>query len=284
MKIALSQFAPALGNIPKNLETHLEHIETAAEEGADLIVFPELSLTGYHLRDLAAEVALNPDRSPVFRKLRNESRRIAVIFGFVEETPRARGLVYNAAACLAGGKLLHIHRKVFLPTGGMFEEARFFAAGRSFSALSAPFGRTGLMICRDFLSAGSGYSLFADGAEIMIAISAAPGRGSSGKGAFTTSRMWELMGEAQAFFSTAFVVYCNRTGVEDGMTFAGGSFIYGPDGNLEARAAYLDDDFLLHDISLDAVASARRSRSFKREDRPDAVARSLERILRTDED
>lgn len=280
----MAQFSPALGNISRNLDLHLEHIEAASKSGADLIVFPELSLTGYHLRDLAADVALDPEKSPVFRKLRNESRRLAIVLGFVEETSRARGLVYNAAACLSAGKLLHVHRKVYLPTGGMFEEARFYAAGRSFSAFSAPFGRTGLLICRDFLSAGSSYCLFAGGAEIMIAISAAPGRGSAEGPAFATSRMWELMGEAVSFFSTAFVVYCNRTGVEDGMTFAGGSFIYGPAGDLVVQAPYLDDALILQDISMDEVRAARRTWSFKKDDRPEIAARSLERIVRSDDD
>ena len=118
----------------------------------------------------------------------------------------------------------------------------------------------------------------------MIVISAAPGRGMAEGDAFATSRMWELMGETISFFSTAFVVYCNRVGVEDGKTFAGGSFIFGPDGRLLAKAAELEEELVLADLPLDDIRAARKKWTFKRDDQPEIILQALERIVREDED
>ena len=96
--------------------------------------------------------------------------------------------------------------------------------------------------------------------------------------------MWELMGEAISYFSTAFVVYVNRVGIEDGVSFGGGSYIYGPSGKLLARAAYLDPEFLVHSIDLTAVREARTRWLFRRDEKPDVILRSLERVVRAPED
>ncbi len=280
MRVAIAQIAPVLGDVRRNLDLHLELMERARREKADLLVFPELSLTGYTLKDLVEEMALDPVRDPRFRKIAAAARGLTVVLGFVEERRDEKGIFYNSAAAIAGGKILHVHRKVYLPTNGMFEEGKFFAAGREFRPFKTRHGRAGMMICRDFLHYGAGYVLYAGGAEMVIVISAAPGRGVSRGGAFETSRMWELMGEAVSYFSTAFVVYANRVGFEDGVSFAGGSFLYGPGGKLLARAADLDPEFLVHDLDPAAVREARRKWLFKRDEKPEVIWRSLERLVR----
>jgi predicted amidohydrolase len=284
MKIALAQIAPRLGDVGRNLELHLELMDKARRMKADLIVFPELSLTGYTLKDLAGDVALDPETDLRFKKILARSRGLSVVLGFMEERAGEKGLFYNSAAFISGGKLLHVHRKVFLPTNGMFEEAKFFAQGRDFRVFPTSFGKVGLMICRDFLHYGASYVLYAGGADLIIVISAAPGRGVSEGEAFETSRMWELMGEAVSYFSTAFVAYANRVGIEDGVSFAGGSFIYGPGGRLLARAAYLDPELLVRRLDLTAVREARTKWLFKRDEKPDVILRSLERVVRVPED
>jgi NAD+ synthase (glutamine-hydrolysing) len=284
MKIALAQIAPKLGDIAGNVGLHLDGIERARKAKADLLVFPELSLTGYKLRDLVEQTALDPRSAKPFRELRAASRDLAVVVGFVEEKPGERGLFYNSAAFLHKGKILHIHRKVFLPNSGMFEELRFFAQGRNIRAFDTPWGRAGLLICRDFLHLNSNYLLFADGAEISITVSAAPGRGVAGKNGFATSRMWELIGETVARLTTSFVVYCNRVGFEDGAAFAGGSFVFDPFGRPAARAPYFDPAFLLVDIDLGDIRKARKAMTFKRDDKPEVTLASLERIVRGYED
>jgi predicted amidohydrolase len=188
-------------------------------------------------------------------------------------------MFYNAAAFLAGGRILHVHRKVFLPTFGMFEEMKFFAPGRNFRTFDTPWGKMGLMICRDFLHISAHYLLFAGGAETTLTISAAPGRGLSEHEGFTSSRMWELMGESMGRFAQAFVVYCNRVGFEDGVAFAGGSFVYTPMGESAGRAAYLEPALFVRDIDLRDVRKARKAWPFKRDDRPEVTLAALERIV-----
>ncbi len=282
MKIALAQISPILGNPERNLKLHLDYIRKAVSRKTDLIVFPELSLTGYNLKDLAAELAINPRKSSVFKKLLEASRAIDLVFGFVEEATDDPGLVYNAAVYLSRGRILHLHRKVFLPTSGMFEEGRFFAAGRQFRPFDTGRVKTGLLVCRDFLHYGSSYCHFAGGAGLIITISAAPGRGIDDPQAqgFETSRMWELMGESVSFFSSAVVVYCNRVGYEDGAVFAGGSFIYNPFGKLIARLPYLEEDFKVVEVELSEIARARKSWPFRRDERPEVIWQSLEKIIR----
>jgi len=279
MRIALAQIAPHLGNVKKNWDLHLETIEKARREKADLLVFPELSLTGYKLRDLVETVAVDPDRSPHFRELRSLSRELAIVVGFVEERKNEKALFFNASAFLAEGRILHIHRKVFLPTFGMFEEARFLAPGNHFGTFASPYGPSGMLICRDFLHLNAGYLLFAGGSEILITISAAPGRGLGVDQGFASSRMWELMGEALARFTTSTIVYCNRVGMEDGMAFAGGSFVFAPSGKILGQAPYFDEHLLLVEIDPSAVRKARKTWPWKRDDKPEMTLLSLQRTL-----
>lgn len=282
MKVGLVQFSPCLGDVAKNLALHLQYIEKAKKKKVDLLIFPELSLSGYTLKDLVEEVAISPKKSSCFARLKAASRELSLVFGFVEE--KERGLFYNSAAFLSRGRILHIHRKVFLPTHGMFEEGKFFASGKSFQTFSCPYGKAGVMICRDFLNYGASYLLLAGGSEVIIVISAAPGRGIYGSKGYETSRMWELMGEAISRFSSAFVIYCNRVGFEDGGSFAGGSFIYNPLGKLIAQAPYLDEDFLVQDIDLNDIRQARKKWPYKRDDRPEIILESLRKIVSGYED
>ena len=282
MKVALAQISPYLGNLRKNLDLHFQSIEKAKKKKAELLIFPELSLTGYTLMDMVDEVSLEPGKNPIFKELKAASREISLVVGFVEEMEK--GLFYNSAVFLSKGKILHIHRKVFLPTFGMFDEARFYAQGKNFHTFPTPFGKAGMMICRDFLSYGASYLLFAGGAEIIIVISAAPGRGTALEESYETSRMWEIMGETISRFSTVFLIYCNRVGFEDGKHFAGGSFIFNPAGEMIARAAYVDKDFLFYEINLDEVREIRRKWPYKRDDKPEIILEALKRIVREYED
>jgi len=282
MKVALAQISPHLGDLEKNFELHIKYIKKAKKKNVDLLIFPELSLTGYTLKDLVEEVALPLETNTFISQLKTASCDLSIVFGFVEE--KERGLYYNSAAFLAEGKILHVHRKVFLPTFGMFEEGKFYAQGKNFHTFSTPFGNAGMMICRDFLNYGACYLLFAGDSEIIIVISAAPGRGITGKESYETSRMWESMGETISRFSNAFLIYCNRVGFEDGKHFAGGSFIYSPLGQLVAKASYLDKDFLIQEINLNDIREARKKWPYKRDDKPEIILEALKRIIKNYED
>ena len=130
VKLALAQIKTKLGVVEANLEKHLDNIQRASAAGSDLIIFPELSLTGYVLQDLVPTVAhpASPD-DPVFKELLAASKNIDIVVGFAEEDLRNR--FYISSAYLSQGKIAHVHRKVYLPTYGLFDEGRFFAWGDS---------------------------------------------------------------------------------------------------------------------------------------------------------
>ena len=126
LTIALAQIAPRLGDLDANLDRHHALIAEAREGGADLVVFPELGLTGYQLQDLASEVSMRLD-DPRLAALAAETRGLSAVVSFVEESADHR--LFIAAALLEDGEIRHVHRKVYLPTYGLFDERRFFAAG-----------------------------------------------------------------------------------------------------------------------------------------------------------
>ena len=151
MTLALSQMNTRLGDVNYNLARHLEIIHQAKNQGADLVIFPELSLTGYVLQDLVPTVAIHPTRDdPVFKPLLEASNDIDVVVGFVDEDRRNRFFI--SAAYLSKGEVVHVHHKVYLPTYGLFDEGRFFAWGDGIRAFDTRFGRMGILICEDFLA------------------------------------------------------------------------------------------------------------------------------------
>ncbi|MFV2070814.1 MAG: nitrilase-related carbon-nitrogen hydrolase, partial [Pirellulales bacterium] len=135
VRVALAQIAPVLGDLERNLETHLETIARAKAEDANLIIFPELSLTGYFLRDMVPDVAIPAD-APELRLLVEAAGAMDLVVGFVEETDKH--LFYNSVFYASGGRIVHVHRKVFLPTYGLFDEARYFARGQRVRAFDVP--------------------------------------------------------------------------------------------------------------------------------------------------
>ncbi|HKE02342.1 MAG TPA: nitrilase-related carbon-nitrogen hydrolase, partial [Planctomycetota bacterium] len=160
----LAQTAPALGDVARNLDQHLETISAAKREGAQLVVFPELSLTGYFLNDLTDDVALATD-DRLLKRLVAASRGLSVAFGFVERARDHR--VHNAAAFAENGKLLHVHRKVHLPTYGIFDEGRYLAPGDRFRAFDTSFGRVGVLVCEDAWHLASSWLLFLQDVDVL---------------------------------------------------------------------------------------------------------------------
>ena len=128
LNVGLAQIDVRLGEVQANLERHLEWIERARERDVDLLLFPELSLTGYRLLSLTSRVAIDPYRSPVVERLAEAANGISLVVGAVEEDEH--GVLYNSALVLHQGRLAHVHRKLYLPTYGIFQEDRFLGAGR----------------------------------------------------------------------------------------------------------------------------------------------------------
>lgn len=278
LPLALAQINTRLGDVPANLEKHLALIEEARQNGAELIIFPELSLTGYVLQDLAASVSHRPHNGDaIFKPLLEASRDIDILVGFVDEDARAR--FYIAAAYLARGEVVHVHHKAYLPTYTLFDEGRFFAPGDGIQAFDTRFGRIGVLICEDFWHVSPPYLLWLDGADIFLFTSASPGRGLTSGAKLATARWVEQVNGAYASFFTAFVAHTNRVGYEDGLNFWGGATVFDPEGNLLAKGPYHEEALTLAEMDLNQIHRTRAHLPLLRDERPSLTLRELQRIL-----
>ena len=279
MKIALAQINPSLGDLRRNLSAHLQRIRQARSRKADLVVFPELSLTGYLLLDLVQDLALDLDRAAEIRKLASASRDLGVLLGVAECTDRFR--YHNTSLLLEGGKATFRHRKVYLPTYGMFDEGRYFGPGDRFRVHSSQrLGRLGVLICEDAWHPSSAYLLAQGGADVIVVQSAGPVRGMRSGGESASRSAWRDLCRAMAQFNTVYVLYCNRVGHEEGWTYSGGSFAVDPMGEVIAEAGSDSEELLLVDVLPERLREARTFYPLLRDERAHLVSRELRRLLR----
>ncbi|UCD57659.1 MAG: carbon-nitrogen hydrolase [Candidatus Hydrogenedentota bacterium] len=273
--VALAQIKPSLGNVDANLEIAEHMIEDAKGNGAELLIFPELGLTGYYLRDMVPVVAMH-DEHPVISRMIEHSRDVSLVIGYVEESADHR--FYNSALYLEDGRIVHRHRKVYLPTYGMFDELRYFAAGDSVSAFDTRFGRMGILICEDVWHLSAGCILSADGADTLIHIASSPARGMKAEGRLDVYDTWENLNRTYASSFCCYVVFANRVGCEDGLTFWGGSEVIDPDSKLVGKAEYLDETLLVVDIDSEKIRRARMYTPVRRDERLMLTLKELRRI------
>jgi predicted amidohydrolase len=278
LNLALVQIATKLGDVEANLEKHLGFIKQAKAEGADLIVFPELSLTGYLLQDFAPAVAHRPvEDDPVFRPLLKASRDLDVVVGFVDEDARHR--FYIASAYLSGGKVIHVHHKLYLPTYALFDEGRFFTRGDAVRAFDTRFGRLGMLICEDFWHVSPPYLLWLDGADVLLLASASPGRGLNEHDRLESARWVEGVNQAYANLFTSFVAHSNRVGYEDGLNFWGGATAFDPGGELIAHGPYFEEAMVSAVVDLGRLRRVRARLPLLRDERTSLVQTELARIF-----
>ncbi len=250
LKVGIVQMDCRLGALRVNVDRHLEWIERAAGECVDLLVFPELSLTGYRLLHLTGRVALRPADAPEIAELAAAAGDMALVVGLVEEG--REGVLYNSAVLVADGAVRHLHRKLYLPTYGIFQEGRFFGPGRHLAVADGDLGYLGLLICEDLWHPHLARSLAVAGAKLLVVISASPGR--IGGGPTPESQdAWESLTRSTALVNTCWVVYANRVGWEEGSFYTGGSHVVRPGGEVERRAAFLDEELLLAELDLREV-------------------------------
>jgi len=227
MKIALSQIRPKLS--PDNLDKHLKFIK---KTDADLVIFPELSMNGYKIKDALLEDAFEED---FFRNLSFDKD---VVLGAALKN---NGKIYNSAIYI--GDEIHIHHKVHLPTYGVFEEGRFFFAGKGFSCFESKFGKTSMFICEDVFSGDAMEFVAKEKPDLIIVISASPAR------EFKDSKLlieeqWEAVLKNMAILSGGYVAFCNRVGFEDGLGFWGKSKVINPKGEIEKEADYFEEEII----------------------------------------
>ena len=262
MRIALCQLNATVGDIEGNAGLIRTGIHEASGAGAELVLFPELALTGYPPEDLLLKEHFLADAHSALRALAADTEGIVAIVGFPE---RAED-VFNAAAVLAAGEVQAIYRKIYLPNYGVFDEQRYFQAGTAGAVIDVPGGRVGMSVCEDIWEPGPPASEEAlAGATLLINISASPYH--AGKGAER-----ERMFAQRARDNLACVAFCGLVGGQDELVFDGHSYVVDHEGNTIARAAQFREELLVCDVDLEAAAAARLRDPSQR-----AAARASER-------
>jgi len=273
-KIGLAQIYPSLGNIQKNFALIKDRIKKAKKKGADLLLFPELSLSGYFLKDMVPNCALRAD-SPIIRELLAASRDISLAFGLVEESKEHN--FHNAVFYMENGKLVYTHRKVYLPTYGMFDEQRYLSKGNKIRAFDTKFGRFAILICEDMWHPSAPYIAAQDGAEIVLVPANSPSRGIDKK-KLKISTVWESINLTYAKMLSQFICFTNRVGYEDGVNFWGGSEVIGPAVDRLVKAKYLKEDMVFADIDTEEIRRNRIAPMMYRDEDRELTLKELKRI------
>ncbi len=274
--LALAQIDSVPGDIAKNIKKHIEYIRKAKVGGADLIVFPELSLTGYSIKDANWDSALRVTNISILQPIIDESNDIAILVGCVEESGNYG--IHNSAFLFQHGAVNSVHRKVYLPTYGMFEELRHFLPGSSVKAFDSAVGRIGVIICEDLWHLPLPYLLAKDGADVIIGMAASPTRLSGEQAQMKNAHVNSEQHKAYARLLSSYIVFCNRVGYEDGINFWGGSEVITPNGEVMVQAKLFDEDLIFSEIDDNEVRRARRISRHFLDDNIDLVQRELVRI------
>ena len=296
MKVGVYQTDPVLLDVKTNLEATIDMIEAAKAQGVDLVVFPELSLTGYFVRERYHEAALRID-SPEIRRLAGATKGTAAVVGFIEESQAMN--FYNSALVAVDGEILFAYRKLNLPNYGVFEERKIFSGGKHVRVFKLKGLTVAPFICNDLWHPSLPYLGVTQKADIFITMFNSS-RGSMGN-EFSNIESWNIINR---FYSRVFGVYnlcANRVGCEvfedlrsdDGeqkdsappavdenpFRFWGGSEIINPFGQAIITAALFDPDAIFADISRDIVRKKRILLPYLRNDDPYFTHRELGRIL-----
>lgn len=276
-KVGLAQINVVLGDVTANLQKHLDWAGKAKAARVDLLVFPELSLTGYMTGDLVSSVAMRVEDSAALQELQEASKGIDIVTSFVEEDARHR--LYISAAYMSQGRIVHLHRKVYLWTYGLGWDGKFFDAGDSLRAFDTRLGRMGILICEDYWHMSTPYVLWLDGADFLICLAAQPGYGIvSGDGLLGVNHTKAGALITYARLLTDYVLHCNRVGFEEGIAYSGDSFVAGPDGLVAARAGQFDEELLLAEIDTGVLRRQRILSPMLRDERPDLILHEMSRL------
>lgn len=239
-KVALAQ----IGCTREGKEQNLKRIEKTAtlakKQGADLVIFPELSLTGYKVRDEIYELAERiPGPSTAIIESVARKTRMHIVFGMPELSEKAQATIYNTAVLMGPKGVIGKYRKMYLPTHSIFEEKRYFRPGYQAVAFDTELGRIGLTICYDLFFPEVTRLTRLEGAELIICISASPA---------VRRAYFETLTSARAIENTAFLAYVNLVGIEDGLQFWGGSRLVGPQGKILVKAKYDEEDLVIGEV------------------------------------
>ena len=240
IKIALVQMNCKREDKAKNLTKIEQTVIKAKRQAADLVIFPELSLTGYVVRDQIYELA-ETIPGPSTKAMENIARKTKahIVFGMPELSEKAQATIYNAAVFVGPEGVIGKYRKMYLPTHSVFEEKRYFRPGYQTAAFDTELGKIGLIICYDVFFPEVSRLTRLKGAQLIVCISASPA---------TRRAFFETLTVARAIENTAFLAYVNLVGIEDGLQFWGGSRLVGPNGKVLVQAKYDEEDLVMCDV------------------------------------
>jgi NAD+ synthase (glutamine-hydrolysing) len=247
LKVALAQVNPTVGDIPGNARKIAGRISEARDQGAALVVFPELTLSGYPPEDLLLKTSFLEQVAEALQELAAQTRGIVALVGF----PESADDVYNAAAVLADGEVAAVYRKMYLPNYGVFDEQRYFQSGAEAGIFELNGVPIGITICEDIWEPGPPAMTEAlAGAQVIVNLSASPYRVGYGHGR-------ERMLVQRAVDNLAAVVFVNTVGGQDELVFDGHSVALDQDGRVLARCPQFEESLVLCTIDPREVASAR---------------------------
>ena len=248
IKLALCQLSSKRENKEANLQKIEELTQKAKQQGADIAIFPEMSLTGYVLHDQVYELAELITGKSVKRVERlAEKTGVHIIFGMPELCEKAQATIYNTAILVGPEGLIGKYRKMYLPTHSVFEEKRYFRPGYEPAAFQTDLGNIGLTICYDVFFPEVFRLPRLKGAQLIVCISASPAMRRS---------YFEILTAARALENTAYLAYVNLSGVEDGLQFWGGSRLISPTGDVIVKAKYDEEDFVLSEVDYTDLRTA----------------------------
>jgi predicted amidohydrolase len=245
IKIALAQISCKRENKTENIKKIKELTEKAKTHGADLIIFPELSLTGYIIRDQVYEMA-ETIPGPSTKKIEEIAKKtnLHIIFGMAELSQKTKATVFNTAVFIGPKGLIGKYRKMYLPTHSVFEEKRYYRLGYQAAAFDTPIGKVGLCICYDIFFPEVSRLTRLLGAQLIVCISASPAIRRS---------YFELLTASRALENTTFLAYVNLVGIEEGLQFWGGSRLISPTGEIIAKACYDEEDFTICELNFNEL-------------------------------
>ncbi len=280
MRVALAQIDSVLGQTDQNLKRAAAAIDEAVAGGADLIVFPELATSGYSLGQVSDSVAL-PGNDPELSGLASRAKGAGVLIGYPEEGNRSIH-TYNSAAYLhdhggKGNRLLHNHRKLYLPTYDIFEERKHFSPGQQMRAYDTPQGRMATLICNDAWQPQLPFLAIQDGAQVLLMpTNSAQSRFPEH---YDSATYWSDITAFYARMYQCYVVFVNRVGNEGSLRFWGGSHVVDPWGQVVGEAPRHEEALVLVDIDLALIRKRRREVPLVKEARLGLVEREVRRLV-----